>query len=265
MCVLHHGIVHDRTVLYNTFPMKPTREIYTFLYRLCSMINAECFDGALPSLLITIKGKGNVFGYYKYKAHVSHNGQHADELAVNPRFFASHGFQALLQTLGHEMTHQWQQYFGRQKSRRSYHNREFADKMISIGLIPSATGKAGGAQTGQFMADYMAEEGPIVTLFERLTVEGVYIPWYKQLAGKEADPSPELSPELTAYAAEPVQANALTVSRPGTTPHALYPSMRTGQTGYRVRKTQPAAGLRPLQPELAGSTVNRMPADNRSR
>lgn len=196
--------------------MKPSREIYTFLYRLCSMINAECFDDALPGLLITIKGKGRVFGYYKHKAHVSRNGQHVDELAVNPRLFASHGFQALLQTLGHEMTHQWQQYFGRQQSRRSYHNREFADKMISIGLIPSATGKPGGAQTGQLMDDYMAQQGPIVDLLQRLTREGVYIPWYEQLAGT-TDPTSAATPtQRTAYAATTPD-NAATPTRPGTT------------------------------------------------
>ena len=31
------------------------------------MINAECFDGALPNALITVKGKGNVFGYYRHQ------------------------------------------------------------------------------------------------------------------------------------------------------------------------------------------------------
>jgi len=57
-----------------------------------------------------------------------------------------------LQSLVHEMVHQAQAEFpdiyGR-PSPRSYHNKWFAKTMISVGLMPSATGKSGGAQTGR--------------------------------------------------------------------------------------------------------------------
>ena len=158
----------------------PTKEIYEFLTQICTAINTECFSSELPEVLLTVKGKGRVFGYYKRNAFVSHAGKVVDEIAVNPSYFASHGFKELLQTLAHEMCHQWQYTYGK-PSMRSYHNREFAEKMKSIGLIPSHTGKEGGNETGQNMADYMAETGLLPQLFKKLEDNGVYIPWYERL------------------------------------------------------------------------------------
>lgn len=161
----------------------PTKEIYDFLNQVCSAINEKCFNSELPEVLLTVKGKGRVFGYYKRHAFISHDGNIADEIAVNPAYFATHGFKELLQTLAHEMCHQWQYNFGT-PSNRAYHNREFAEKMKSIGLIPSSTGKEGGKETGQHMADYMAETGLLPDLFKELEEKGVYIPWYERLSKK---------------------------------------------------------------------------------
>ena len=137
----------------------------------------------MPEVLLTVKGKARVFGYYKQRAFISHAGEIVDEIAVNPTFFATHGFKELLQTLAHEMCHQWQQNYGT-PSIRSYHNREFAEKMKSIGLIPSTTGEKGGKETGQKIADYMADTGLLPDLFKELETKGVFIPWYERLSSK---------------------------------------------------------------------------------
>lgn len=161
----------------------PTIEIYEFLTQICTAINKQCFGGQLPEVLLTVKGKGRVFGYYKRRAFVSHEGQIVDEIAVNPSYFATHGFKELLQTLAHEMCHQWQYHHGT-ASRRAYHNKEFAEKMKSFGLIPSTTGKEGGNETGQHMADYMGETGLLPDLYKELENKGVFIPWYERLGSK---------------------------------------------------------------------------------
>jgi hypothetical protein len=158
----------------------PTTEIYEFLTHVFNAINEACFQNELPEVLLTVKGKSNVFGYYKHNAYVSHSGQIVDEIAVNPRYFATHGFQELIMTLSHECVHAWQQHYGK-PSVRSYHNREFAEKMKSIGLMPSSTGKEGGKETGQNMAEYIIEGGLIIQLYHRLEKKGVYIPWYERL------------------------------------------------------------------------------------
>ena len=45
----------------------PTQETYEFLSALFEGIDAACFDDALPAVVMTLKGKSNVFGYYKHK------------------------------------------------------------------------------------------------------------------------------------------------------------------------------------------------------
>jgi hypothetical protein len=54
-------------------------------------------------------------------------------------------FGGVLSTLVHEQAHLWQHHFGK-PGRGRYHNREWAAKMVEIGLIPSATGEPGGKQ-----------------------------------------------------------------------------------------------------------------------
>ena len=67
----------------------------------------------------------------------------------------------LMQTLVHEMTHCWQHCQGR-PGRMSYHNKEWSDKMMSIGLMPSSTGKLGGKRVGQNMNDYPLPQGKFI-------------------------------------------------------------------------------------------------------
>ncbi len=76
-----------------------------------------------------------------------------------------------MQTLVHEQCHVWQNYYGK-PSRRSYHNREWADKMIAIGLMPSTTGRPGGKQTGQHMNDYVLAGGAFQTAAVDLMATG---------------------------------------------------------------------------------------------
>ena len=93
-------------------------------------------------------------GYFSPERWVDGKGYKAHEIALNPAYFARHRVIDVLQTLVHEQCHMWQHLFGRHKSRSGYHNREWADKMESIGLMPSSTGEAGGGRTGQSMSDY---------------------------------------------------------------------------------------------------------------
>ena len=57
-------------------------------------------------------------------------------------------------TLVHEMCHLWQEDFGK-PSRGGYHNRQWADKMIQVGLMPTDTGEPGGQLTGQRVTHYI--------------------------------------------------------------------------------------------------------------
>ena len=63
-----------------------------------------------------------------------------------------------LSTLAYKMVHLWQYYFG-DSGRRVYHNREKADRMDVIVLMPSNTGKPGRWCVGAKMTHYISEVG----------------------------------------------------------------------------------------------------------
>lgn len=59
----------------------------------------------------------------------------------------------------HNMCHYWQYLFGRNINYGVYHNSELSDKMQSIGLMPSSTGKPGGKKKGPNLKHYIIENG----------------------------------------------------------------------------------------------------------
>lgn len=179
----------------------PSTELYSLFQRLFVEINA-LFDPPLPVPMFALDQSPKTFGYYRRGRFVSAKGEIADEIAINPRFFATHGFRELVQTMAHEMVHQWQAHHGK-SSRSGYHNAEWGGKMESIGLMPSSTGKPGGKKTGQCVADYLIEGGSLEALYQRLNAEGVMIPWYDRLVvalAAEAGVGFALSSTVTAAA-----------------------------------------------------------------
>ena len=137
----------------------PTEIAYGELQTAFDHFNAELFDSALPPCLITLQRRRSSYGYFapaRFR-HADGTGR-IDEIALNPQKWRHLPVEENLATLGHEMAHLWQHYFGT-PSRRGYHNKEWAEKMTSIGLIPSHDGKPGGRQTGQHMMDYIAKGG----------------------------------------------------------------------------------------------------------
>lgn len=118
-------------------------------------------DQALGPCMITFSrpsGRAKAFGFYHPASWADDNGEKIAEIAINPHTMMEYGFVEVVQTLTHEKVHQWQHEHGR-PSRNGYHNGEFAAKMRSLGLMPSSTGKPGGKQTGQKVADYIIEGG----------------------------------------------------------------------------------------------------------
>lgn len=120
-----------------------TSRNYKAYERAFDKLNAELFGGELPSVVLTLRaGKGtNGYAWAKrFKLHdstpVSETAtvEAFDEIAINPAT-ASRPARDVLGTLLHEMCHIWQFNFGK-PSRNGYHNREWANKMLEVGLKP---------------------------------------------------------------------------------------------------------------------------------
>lgn len=160
----------------NTIEKSPTPATYNQLQSAYDWFNSRLFNKSLPNCLITLQRKSNAMGYFSAQRWANSKGEKTDEIALNPAYFANHSLKELLQTLAHEMCHQWQFYFGT-PSRNGYHNKQWADKMESLGLMPSSTGEPGGARTGQHMGDYPIPGGVFEIQALRLVERQFALPW----------------------------------------------------------------------------------------
>ncbi|WP_038003336.1 SprT-like domain-containing protein [Teredinibacter turnerae] len=183
--------------------MNPTSELYDSLEEAYIFFNRHLFGGGLPTVIFTVQRKKGVMGYFAPDRWGNIHGNKCHEIAINPSYIANSCLIEVLQTLAHEMVHCWQYCFGL-PSRGHYHNREWAKKMIEIGLMPSVTGLPGGAITGQMMSDYIIEDGPFFRVYEQLKEQnGFQLKWIDRIAAdKVFDPAFYSAPELTAPEAQ---------------------------------------------------------------
>ncbi|EIE9938027.1 SprT-like domain-containing protein [Pseudomonas yamanorum] len=158
--------------------LDPTTQAYAELQAAYVHYNNALFDGKLPHCLITMQREKRTYGYFSSRRFGNkHDKTMTDEIAMNPSYFGVVPLLEILQTLVHEMAHAWQFHFG-EPGRRGYHNKEWADKMEAIGLMPSDTGKPGGKKTGEKMADYAIDGGPFMQATEALLGTDFRISWF---------------------------------------------------------------------------------------
>lgn len=149
-------------------PKNISQTQYTLLQEAFDHYNETLFDGSLPAAVITIDSRSGKFhGLYQTEKMESTDNKdeklsvitlQADTMNRDPEI--------VLSTFVHEMAHHWQYAFGT-PSRNGYHNKEWADKMESIGLTPSNTGEPGGKRTGSQMTHYITPGGK----FEQATAD----------------------------------------------------------------------------------------------
>ena len=142
---------------------KPTIEFYGYLSSAFDFFNKSIFNNDLSTVVFTVTRKKNSAGYFRKAGWTNESDEELHEIAVNPSCFITKSPLELYQTIVHEMCHQWQFEFG-EPSRGGYHNKQWAKKMMDIGLRPiSANGKG----TGQNVSDEPIPGG----LFETACIE----------------------------------------------------------------------------------------------
>ncbi len=150
--------------------MNPTAELYQSLQVAYDRFNERLFDASLPPVIFTVQRKPGVMGYFTGDRWSDVHGKIVSEIAINPSYIASSRLIEVMQTLVHEMVHCWQHFHG-SPGRKYYHNVEWAKKMIEVGLMPSSTGEPGGNIVGQFMGDYILEDGSFLKVFQELEAD----------------------------------------------------------------------------------------------
>jgi hypothetical protein len=151
----------------------PTGEQFRAYEAAFDYFNRALFSGQLPPVMLNFSRKARSRGFYCTCAW-QRKEESVPEISLNPDELDRPPREAL-STLVHEMVHHWQQCFGK-PSRAAYHNREWAEKMVAVGLQPSDTGLPGGKVVGQHMTHYIVEGGPFAVSFAAMP-QHILLPW----------------------------------------------------------------------------------------
>jgi len=144
--------------------------------------------------VLTLQRNRVAYGYFAGARFMRRTGELADEIALNPAHFAAQPIEATLSTLVHEQVHQWQHHHGK-PGRRGYHNKQWALRMWTIGLVPSDTGAPGGRRTGERMSHYIQAGGAFARACAELVVQPFTIHWLDRAAAlSQASPDTQPSP-----------------------------------------------------------------------
>jgi predicted SprT family Zn-dependent metalloprotease len=152
----------------------PTSEQFAAYEKMFAFFNAKLFGGTLPTCLLNFSRHSGSYGFFAPERwekgrEVRH------EISLNPATLKSRKPIDVASTLVHEMVHLWQREYGK-PSRSGYHNREWAQKMEEVGLVPSTTGDRNGRKMGQHMSHYVAQGGPFKQAFQAMPPE-CQLPW----------------------------------------------------------------------------------------
>lgn len=153
--------------------LRPTPEQIGAYRAAFQHFNRALFAGELPEVLLK-------FGRLDSAAN---------ELSLNPDYLVDKTPREAAVVLVHEMCHVWRHLHG-EPPRRGYHDRAWADKMLSIGLTPSTTGAPGGKTIGDKIGTLINNAGPFVNAFATLPNADL-LPWHSSgdEQRKRVDPS----------------------------------------------------------------------------
>lgn len=133
-----------------------TTAVFNYLTDASAYLNKHLFENKLPVALITLSRRKGAYGYFFAGAFVN-SGNDCDEIALTPTSISRSTLESL-STLTHELVHQWQHHFGN-PGENAYHNKEWANKMLSVGLKPYCVTNDK-LMTGYKCSHDIVEDGP---------------------------------------------------------------------------------------------------------
>jgi hypothetical protein len=159
--------------------INPSVEQSESLIQAFDYLNKELFKGILarPMLIFTRNPK-ILGGYYSAQKWFNPAGDGVDEIAINANSMIEGDEIELFQVLIHEMSHQWQENYG-SPGRGGYHNREWADKVLEIGLKPINV-QDPDAETGDSISTVLVKGGRAMIVLANMPEE-ISIPFYAEV------------------------------------------------------------------------------------
>jgi predicted SprT family Zn-dependent metalloprotease len=151
----------------------PTPVEYGGLQEAFDFLNAKLFDNALPQVFFTYQRKATSGGYFspdRFSTRADDD-ERLCEISLNPDGFLNKTDEFIVSILGHEMCHLQDFVLGRHPA-RGYHDKQWAQRMQALGLMPSSTGMVGGKTTGTRMSHYVLPNGLFARMFAALAATG---------------------------------------------------------------------------------------------
>ena len=153
----------------------PTTDIYNALDHAYQHYNDTLFNGSLPNCVLVMHRKKGALGYF-WQEQWSDGADHsAHEIALNPDHMRARTINETLSTLVHEMCHLEQAHIGK-PSRNGYHNKQWADYMKAVGLLPYNV-KEPTKESGQSCSHNIEDGGHFYNATAQLLADGYEFPW----------------------------------------------------------------------------------------
>ena len=127
--------------------MKPTQAQFDAYQHTFDYFNHKLFADTLPDCMLRFDRQGKGLEGLFNPAGWEKGTQAMPEICLKFRNLKENTNREVTALIVRGMVHLWQAQHG-SPSRKGYYNREWAEKMEAIGLIPSDTGEAKGKQTG---------------------------------------------------------------------------------------------------------------------
>jgi predicted SprT family Zn-dependent metalloprotease len=152
----------------------PTNAQFDAYRAMWTYFNTELFGGTLGHVILNFSRRARSLGFFAPERWTDGN-QTTHEISLNPTYLTRANAKDSASTLVHEMAHLWR-YEQPEKPRGGYHDTEWADKMVEIGLMPSDTAAPGGARTGYKMSHYIIPGGRFERAFDAMPA-ACQLPW----------------------------------------------------------------------------------------
>jgi hypothetical protein len=147
---------------------RPTKTQFAAYQKMFDYFNHTLFKNILPECMLSFsRQRSSSHTLFTSEQWHEKFGSAMPEISLNLKQLSEDEPIEVMATLVREMVHLWQERYGH-PSQKGYYNREWAEKMTEIGLIPSATGLPGGKPTGQTIRHYIENNGRFEQAFRKI-------------------------------------------------------------------------------------------------
>lgn len=162
----------------------PTDEVSDDLQHAYNHFNKLLFAGTLPAdIVLSYQREALSFGFVRKRQYLHLSCRESHELTLNPSWIPHRGLTETLATLVHNMCRFYLSLVGLRPSRGGYHNRELADLLKMLGLLPRVDGDPNGKETGHRIRVLVKDGGPFDVACRKLLADGFAFAWVDRVAG----------------------------------------------------------------------------------